>query len=407
MNSENGTLRDIRVLDLTRNLAGPYCTMILGDLGADVIKVEHPAHGDDTRNWAPPTWNGESTTFLSSNRNKRSLAINLNDPEGIELIQKLAHSVDILVDSFKPGSLEKRGLGYDDLKLKNKGLIFCSISGYGHTGPLHEAPGYDPIMQASTGIMDLTGDPDQDPVRLPIAVNDMGAGMWAVIGIQAALRTRQTTGLGCRVETSLFETAAWWMNYHITGYNATGIAPTRCGTGTPFIAPYEVYPTKDEGLLICVGNDNLFKRFADVLETPELASDERFSTNPLRVKNREELRKIIIERFQIRNASEWEESLNTQSIPCSRIFSVADLVENEQLQALDLLNSFPHPLIKDLELIDMPVSLNKERSVQKKAPPLLGEHTSSILLELGYSEDKIDGLLFRKVIAGKKIEKND
>ena len=392
MNSKSGigtSLRDIRVLDLTRNLAGPYCTMILGDMGADVVKIERPGYGDDTRNWTPPTWNGESTTFLSANRNKRSIAVDLNLKEGVKIVQKLAYQADILVESFKPGSLEKRGLGFEELKEKNPGLIYCSISGYGNVGPLHNSPGYDPVIQASTGIMDMTGESDQEPVRLPIAVNDMGAGMWAVIGILSALMTRQTTGRGCQVETSLFETAAWWLNYHLTGYLATGIAPIRCGTGTPFISPYEVYPASDEGLLVCVGNDNLFQVFAEEIQAPELANDERFATNPMRVKNRAELRRLIIERFQTRTAAEWEASFLARSIPCSRILTVADLAQNEQLSALNLMKSFPHPLIPDLRLVDLPVSQNKERAVVNYSPPLLGEQSDNILYELGYTDDEI------------------
>lgn len=402
MSSQAGigtTLRGIRVLDLTRNLAGPYCTMILGDMGAEVIKIERPGFGDDTRNWSPPTWNGESTTFLSANRNKRSIAVDLSVPEGVKIIRKLAYQADVLVESFKPGSLEKRGLGYEDLKGKNSGLVYCSISGYGNDGPLRYSPGYDPIMQASTGMIDMTGEPDQDPVRLPIAVNDIGAGIWMVIGILSALMTRGETGRGCRVETSLFETAAWWMNYHITSYLATGVTPVRCGTGTPWLAPYEVYPASDEGLLVCVGNDNLFRGFVEELQISELATDERFATNPVRVINRVELRRIIIERFQTRTAAEWEKRLSARNIPCSRILTVADLVHNEQLQALNLLKPFPHTLIPDLRLMDLPVSQNKKRAAQQYPPPLLGEQTSTILLELGYTEDQIGEFRNKGVVA--------
>ena len=392
------SLRDLRVLDLTRNLAGPYCTMILGDMGASVVKVERPAYGDDTRKWSPPTWGGESTTFLSANRNKRSIAVNLSDPEGIKIIQKLAFKADILVESFRPGSLEKRGLGYEELKAKNPGLIYCSISAYGNTGPLRNEPGYDPILQASTGIIDMTGEPDQAPVRLPIAVNDLGAGLWAVIGVQSALIARSESGLGCRVETSLFETASWWMNYHLTSYLATGDTPIRAGTGTPWLAPYEVFQASDEGLMVCAGNDNLFHKFVDVLKLPALATDERFVSNPLRVKNRGALHEIIVERFQAHTAKEWENLLKAQSIPCSRIQTVADLAQEEQLDALGILMEYPHPLISNLRLINSPVSLDGKRSVGHKPPPLLGEHTDAILAELGYSEAEIEALRERKIV---------
>jgi crotonobetainyl-CoA:carnitine CoA-transferase CaiB-like acyl-CoA transferase len=398
--TENKTsLKNIRVLDLTRNLAGPYCTMILGDMGADVIKVEHPQSGDDTRNWNPPAWNGESTSFLSANRNKKSLAVDLNSPHGVGIVRRLARQSDILVESFRPGSLTKRGLGYEDLKLDNEGLIYCSISAYGNRGPLRNEPGYDPILQASTGIMDMTGEPNQPPVRLPIAANDLGSGMWAVIGILAALLSRQITGKGSLVETSLFETAAWWMNYHVAGYLASGVTPVRCGTGTPFIAPYEMFLASDEGLVVCAGNDNLFRKFAGVLQMPELANDPRFTTNPLRVQNRFELRQLISERFLERKAAEWESMLRTQAIPCSRIKTAADLVHEEQMQALDLLAAFPHPLIPDLRLIDMPVSIDGARAMQHEPPPLLGEHTDSILAELGYEPEEVSTLRGKKIIA--------
>jgi crotonobetainyl-CoA:carnitine CoA-transferase CaiB-like acyl-CoA transferase len=401
-NSQPGigkTLTGIRVLDLTRNLAGPYCTMILGDMGADVIKIEQPQRGDDTRNWAPPTWNGQSTTFLSANRNKRSLAVDLNSRQGVEIIRSLARQADIVVESFRPGSLEKRGLGYEELKKDNEGLIFCSLSAFGDTGPLRDSPGYDPILQAFTGIMDLTGEPGRAPVRLSIAVIDLGAGMWAALGLLSALMARQATGRGSRVETSLFETAAWWLNYHITAYLGTGVTPVRQGTGTPMIAPYEVFPTADEGLLVGAANDNLFRSFIEVLEMPELAEDERFATNPNRVKHRLELRQRISERLQTRPATEWEALLKARSVPCSRIQTVADLVEEEQLDALGLLTDFPHPLIPDLRLINLPVSLNGRRAAHQLPPPLLGQHTDDVLAELGYSKADVAALRHKGIIA--------
>jgi formyl-CoA transferase/CoA:oxalate CoA-transferase len=395
----NPTLGGIKVLDLTRNLAGPYCTMILGDLGADVIKIEHPKSGDDTRNWAPPDWNGVSTNFLSANRNKRSLAVDLNVPEGVDIILKLARQADVVVESFRPGSLEKRGLGFDDLKKENEGLIYCSLSGFGNKGPLRENPGYDPILQAFTGIMNMTGEEDGDPVRIPISLIDMGAGLWATIGVLSALITRQATGVGCHVETSLFETAAWWLNIHIAAYLATGISPPRQGTGTPFIAPYEVFPTADEGLFVGVANDKYFKKFVEVIQVPELATDERFATNPMRVKHRLELRQQISNRFQTRTASEWEKQLKAHSIPCTRIHTVADLLKEDQLNALDLLTAFPHPLIPDLRLVDLPVNQDGTRATHQFPPPMLGEHTDGILSDLGYSKADIGSLRENSVIA--------
>jgi crotonobetainyl-CoA:carnitine CoA-transferase CaiB-like acyl-CoA transferase len=384
-----GSLAGLRVLDLTRNLAGPTCTLVLGDMGADVIKIERLEAGDDTRQWSPPAWNGQGATFLSSNRNKRSLAVNLDADEGQEILLKLAHRADVLVETFRPGSLEKRALGYDELKTANPGLIYCSISAYGQVGPLRDAAAYDPVMQANTGVMSLTGYPDAPPARLGISAIDLGAALWATIGVLSALGTRRETGHGCRIDASLYETAVWYLSQQVVGYLASGVVPARVGSATAFIAPYEAFPTADEDIFVAAPNDHLFGALVDVLGIGELASDPRFAGNQQRVLNRVELRDTIEARLRERPAAEWEGLLRARSIPCSRIRTVADLVEDPQFLALGMLADLPHPLIPDLRLVDLPISRNGRRTEHRLAPPQLGQQTTEILHELGYDDDRI------------------
>jgi len=395
----NTTLRGLRVLDLTRNLAGPYCTMILGDLGAEVVKVEQPGRGDDTRAWTPPDWNGESTTFLSANRNKRSLAIDLDEPQGADIVRRLAAEADVLVESFRPGSLDKRGLGYDRVRSGNPGLIYCSISAFGSVGPMAGSPGYDPILQAYSGMMSMTGEADRSPVRMPIGAIDLGTGLWATIAIQAALAARREHGRGCHIESSLYETAVWWLSYFITGYLASGNLPQRSGTRAPFIAPYETFPTADGDVMVAAANDNLFRLFVDALGIPEVAADPRFVSNPDRVAHRDVLRELIVERTVDRTAAEWETLLTARAVPCSRIRTIADTVADPQTEALGILTALPHPLIADLRLVDMPVSEGGRRAAHRLPPPGLGEHTAEVLGELGFSDDEIATLRDKGIVA--------
>ena len=394
------TFEGVRVVDLTRNFAGPYCTMTLGDLGADVIKIESPGVGDDTRAWVPPAWNGISTSYLSANRNKRAIAIDLDTDEGASIVRELVQRADVLVESFRPGSLDKRGLGAIALRTANPRLVHCSISAFGAVGPMRDSPGYDPVLQAYSGIMDMTGEPDRPPVRLGIGAIDLGTAAWATIAIMAALANREVTGQGALVETSLFEIATWWLSYHLTGYLATAHAPTRQGTTTSMIAPYELYPTADDvGVMVAAANDNLFHSFMTATGLTDLVTDPRFTSNTLRVKYRDELRGLIAPRMRERKAVEWETALRAYAVPCSRVRGVDELADDEQLEALGLLEPCPHPLIDDLRLVGVPVSVDGMRGRSRLAPPASGEHTDAVLTELGHSAEQIAGLRSRSVVA--------
>ena len=387
-----GALKGIRVVDLTRNLAGPYCTMLLADLGADVVKIEQPGAGDDTRSWAPPLWGGVSATFLAANRNKRSVAVDLDRPEGVELVRQLARDADVLVESFRPGSLERRGLGYEAMREANPRLVYCSVSAFGQEGPLSDRPGYDPVIQAHTGILSVTGESDGPPVRLGVAAIDLGTGLWASIGILAALTARNETGAGSRVETSLYEVATWWLSYQIAGFLGSGVLPHRKGTQAPFISPYEVFEASDGGIMVAAANDRLFVALCEVLERTDLLSDARFATNPSRVAHRDVLRPIVAGEIAKRTAAEWHSLLSDKQIPSSPVRTVADLLEDEQLAVSGLLGESVHPEAGPLRLVGMPVSRDGKRSVREDAPPLLGQHTDEVLAELGLDDAAIEAL---------------
>jgi formyl-CoA transferase/CoA:oxalate CoA-transferase len=373
----HGPLGGIRVLDLTRNLAGPFCTMALADLGADVIKVEGPV-GDDTRAWRPPAWGEESATFLSANRSKRSVRVDLDDEAGRVLVDGLARDADVVVESFRPGSLARRGLDYETVARANPAVVYCSISAYGPHGPKRDLPGYDPVIQATTGIMSLTGFPDGPPVRLGIGAIDLGTALWATIGIQAALLERERTGRGAHIEASLYETGVWWSSYHLMGYLASGEVPRRQGSGTPFIAPYEVFAASEGELFVGAANDRLFALLVDELGVPQLADDPRFASNPDRVAHRAELRGLLAPRFAETDAESWERRLLARAVPCSVVRTMGELADDPQLAALGLLRPLPHPTAPELRVVDLPMTIDGERAVSMTPPPLLGEHDADV-----------------------------
>lgn len=386
----SGPLHDITVLDLTRNLAGPYCTMILGDLGARVIKIERPKTGDDTRHWRPPAWNDHSTLFLSVNRNKESITLDIDTDAGVEVVRTLAGASDIMVESFRTGSMQKRGLGYEQIRTINPKLVYCSISGFGSKGPQSGRAGYDAMLQAYSGIMSITGDPEGSPVRAGPSVIDMGAGLWAAFGILAALRDRDATGKGKLVEISLLETGMAWMSYFATGYFGDGTVPGRNGTRHALIAPYERFATLDGDIFIGAANDNLFQRLCNAIEMPELSVDERFKTNPDRLANRDELHNLLESRLRMRKLEDWERILLKEAIPCTRIQTVDQLVQDPQVIALDIIRPFKHPKIDNFRLVDHPISYDGVRSYRQDPPPELGEHSESVLRSFGYDEAELE-----------------
>ncbi len=396
--ARGGVLQGVRVLDLTRNIAGPYCAMILGDLGAEVIKVERPGGGDDTREWLPPAWNGISTTFLAFNRNKKSVAVDLDRDEGRDAILKIARRSDVLLESFRRGSLGRRGLDYERVRAENPRLVYCTITGFGTVGPHRDRPGYDPVLQAYSGIMSLTGEPGGRPLRTGPSIVDNGTGMWAALGVVCALLARERTGRGAHVETSLLDTGVTWIGYHLLGYLATGRIPPPVGTTATMIAPYEGFATRDGYLQLAAGNDRIWARLCEVLELPALPSDPRFRTNSDRVAHRDELHEILEARFRTEGAAHWEEVLLAHGVPCSRVRTLADVATDPQVAALDLLKPVPHPAIPNLTMVDLPVAIDGRRAAAQVAPPAVGQHTDEVLADLGYSAGEIAALRERGVV---------
>lgn len=377
------TLQGVRVLDITQNVAGPFCTQILGDLGAEVIKLERPGRGDDTRDWRPPETGGQSAVFLALNRNKSSICVDIADPAGAEIVRALAAGVDVVVHSMKPGSAERCGLGHADLAAVNPRLVYCAISAFGGDGPLAALPGYDPLMQAFTGIMSTTGNEGEDPVRVGVSLIDMGTGMWAALGILAALIERGRTGRGTLVEASLMDTGVNWMAVFIATFQATGRLPRKLGSAMAMTAPYELFPTGDGHVFIAAGNDGLFARVCAGLGAPGLAEDPRFSSNPRRVENRTALREALGSLTRSRPTAAVVADLRRAGAPCSELNTVADVLAHPQVEAAGIVVPLPVDAAPDHRVVALPVRSGGRRSARLEPPPALGADTDRLLADLG------------------------
>lgn len=394
-------LQGTRVLDLTRNVAGPSATVILADLGADVVKVEHPVTGDDTHQWGPPFWYGESPVFLALNRNKRSITLDLREAAAREILNRLVAASDVLVESFRPGVLDQLGYGYDWASALNPTVVYCSVTPYGDRGPLRERPGYDALMQAYGGIMSITGEPGRPPVRAGPSLIDMGTGMWAALAILAALLQRRETGRGQRIVTSLYETSLAWMAYHLAGYWASGEPPGPHGSGVSMLAPYEAFATRDGYLVIAAGNDGLFARLCGALGHPEWAQDERFRGNADRVRNRQALHVAIEEVTQSWATDPLAEALEAAGLPCSPIRSMDQVAADPQALALGIYQSLEHPTIPNFKSVGMPFLLADQRPPLRRRPPAKGEHNAEVLAELGFGPHEIATLLRSPTLTGR------
>ncbi|MFN0052324.1 MAG: CaiB/BaiF CoA transferase family protein [Planctomycetales bacterium] len=375
-------LQDVRVLDLSRVLAGPYCTMQLADLGADVIKVERPGSGDDTRQWGPPFIGGESAYYLCCNRNKRSVTLNFKTSQGRELAARLAQQSDVLVENFLPGTLDAWGLGYATLSQANPRLIYCSITGFGQTGPRREEPGYDIMIQGLSGVMSITGEADGPPMKLGVAISDITAGLFAVQGILASLYAREKTGRGERIDLALFDSTLAWLANVGQNYLVSGEAPIRQGTAHPNIVPYQSFQALDGSLIIAVGNDAQFRNFCEVIQRSNLADDPRFATNAQRVRHRAELLSILEPLIAAKPAASWLTRLEAAGVPCGPVNGVDQAFADPQAAARDMVREVTHPTIGPLKLAGSPLKLEQTGPLPLRPPPRLGEHTAQVLHEL-------------------------
>ena len=391
MSVANNLLENICVIDLTRVLAGPYCTMMLGDLGADIIKIEVPGKGDDTRHWGPPfTKGGESAYYLSANRNKRSLTLNLKSEQGLEILKKLIAKGDVLVDNFKTGTLARWGLDYETLQEIRPGLIYCTVTGYGYTGPYSSRPGYDLIVQATGGFMSITGPENGDPSRAGVAIADISTGMFAANAILAALYSREQTGEGQRIDMSLLDSQVALLSYAATNYFVSGSITNRLGNAHPNIVPYQSFKARDMHFVLAIGNDKQWGIFCKSINKPEWIDDEKYSTNAVRVNNRKVLVNHLSKLFATQNAKYWLDIFDKVGLPSGPINELDQVFENEQTKSRDMRIELPHSIDNKVTLLNSPIKIPTSTTKPHKAPPTLGEHTEEILQEkIGVDKDTV------------------
>jgi crotonobetainyl-CoA:carnitine CoA-transferase CaiB-like acyl-CoA transferase len=391
-------LDGIVVADLTQNVAGPFCTQTLADMGADIVKVERPGRGDDARAWGPPFWGGESAVFVALNRNKKSLALDLKHEGGVEILKRLIRRADVFVQSLRAGVVDELGLDFAGAGRLNPRLVYCSITAFGTDGPLAGLPGYDPLMQAYAGLMSINGHPGQEPARVGTSIVDMGTGMWAALGIVAGLRERDRTGRAVEVTTALFETALTWVSYHAAGFFGDGEIPQPQGSATAMIAPYQAFPTADGYVMIAAGSDALFRRLADALGDPGLGADPRFADNPARVRQREALVAAITARTRPLKTADLLDRLRAAGVPAAPILTVDRVLEEPQTAASGMLVAAPHPRLPGYRAVGLPIRWDRQRPGVRRVPPLLGEHSADVLTWLGYTLDDVRNLQTQGVV---------
>ena len=391
-------LSEITVLDFSQFLAGSYCAMLLGDMGANVIKIEKPDTGEEYRTYGPKFIRGESTSFLSVNRNKKSLTLNLKDPRGVSIALKLVGRADVLIENFKPGVMEKLGLRFSETSKVNPKLIYCSISGFGQTGPYRDRGGFDLILQGMSAMMSVTGEEDGPPVKVGYPVTDLGAGIYGTIGILAALLSRNITGSGQWVDTSLLEAGIAWSLLPAGNYFADGEVPRRLGSASPQNAPYQAFATEDGYINVGTGNDRLWIKFCEVVGLEELTKDPRFKNNALRVKNQKELAKAIEPAMKRKTTREWTHLLDKAGIPCGPIYNLDEALADPQILSRKMVVEYDHPKAGRVKSIGFPIKFSHAEFRVRKYPPLLGEHNQEILSSLGLSQEEIGQLRREKVI---------